>query len=98
QHRFPAGVVEGRDAHVVDLGFVGDAQLPLDFEFGGQPVRVPAETALHLVAAHGAVARDDVFDVAGEQVSIVREPVGERRPVVEHVFRCAVTAGDGGAG
>ena len=97
QHRCAAGVVERGDPHRVDLGLVGDAQLALDFEFGGQPVGVPAESALHLVAAHGAVPRHDVFDVAGEQVPVVRQAVGERRPVVEHVLRGAVAAGDAGA-
>ena len=96
QDRFAAGIVERGDPHVVDLGLVGDAQLTFDFEFGGQPVGVPAEPALNLVAAHGAVPRDDVFDVAGEQVPVVRQPVGERRPVVEDVFRGPVAAGDAG--
>ena len=97
QHRGPAGVVERGDPHGVDLGFVGDAQLALDFELGGQPVGVPAEAALHLIAAHRAVPRDDVLDVAGEQMTIVRQAVGERRSVVKHVFRGPVPAGDGGA-
>ena len=86
QHRFAAGVVECRDAHRVDLRFVGDAQLPLDLEFGGQPMGVPAEATLHLVATHGAIAGHDVFDVAGEQMPVVRQAIGERRTVVEHVF------------
>ena len=72
QHRFAAGVVERRDAHRVDLRFVGDAQLPLDLEFGGQPMGVPTEATLYLVATHGAIARHDVFDVAGEQMPVVR--------------------------
>ena len=97
QHRFTAGLVERRDTHGIDLRLVGDAQLAFDFQLGGQPVGVPAEPALHLGAAHGAIPRDDVFDVAGEQVPIVGQAVGERRPVVEHVLRGAVAAGDAGA-
>ena len=97
QHGRPAGVVERGDPHGVDLGFVGDAQLALYLKFGGQPVGVPAEAALHLEAPHRAVPRDDVLDIAGEQVPVVRQAVGERRPVVKHVFRGPVTAGDGGA-
>ena len=97
EHRRPAGVVELLDAHLFDLGLVGDAELALHLEFGGQAVGVPAEAALDLVAAHGAVPRHDVLDVAGQQMPVVRQAVGERRAVVEHVFRCAVAALDAGA-
>ena len=97
QHRGAAGVVELLDAHLFDLGLVGDAELALHLEFGGQSVRVPAEPALDLVAAHGAVPRHDVLDVSGEQMPVVRQPVGERRPVVEHVLRRTVAALDAGA-
>ena len=78
-------------------GLVGDAELPLRLELGGQAVGVPAEAALDLVAAHGLVARHDVLDVAGQQVAVVRQPVGERRAVVEDVLRRAVAAVDAGA-
>src|SRR5204863_1272849 len=44
--------------------------------------------------------RDDVLDVAGEQVAVVRQPVGERRAVVEDELIGTVLAGvavlDGG--
>ena len=97
EHRLPAGVVELLDAHFLDLRLVGDAELSLDLEFGGQAVGVPAEPALHLVAAHGAIPRHDVLDVPGQQVPVVRQPVGERRAVVEDVFFGVVAAGDAGA-
>ena len=96
QHRGAAGVVELLDTHRLDLGLVGDAELPLHLEFGGQAVGVPAEAAFHLVAAHGPVARHDVLDVAGQQVPVVRQPVGEGRPVVEDVLLGAVAALDAG--
>src|SRR6185436_16430414 len=41
------------------------------------------EPALDPLAAHGLVARDQVLDEAGEQVAVVRQPVGEGRTVVE---------------
>ena len=97
QHRRAAGIVELLDAHLFDLRLVGDAELPLNFEFRGQPVRVPAEAAFHLVTAHGAIPRHDVLDVAGQQVAVVRQAVRERRPVIEHVFRRTVAARDAGA-
>ncbi len=97
QYRRAAGLVELSDAHFFDLRLVGDAKLSLDFQLGGQAVGIPAESALDLVAPHGAVPGHDVLDVAGEQVAVVRKPVGERRSVVEHVLRGIVPAGDAGA-
>ena len=37
-------------------------------------------------AVHGLVPGDDVLDGAGEDVAVVRESGGERRPVVEDVL------------
>ncbi len=83
QHGGAAGVVERRDAELVDLRLVGDAQLLLGLDLGGQAVGVPAEAALDLVPAHGLVARHEVLDVTGQQVAVVRQAVGEGRAVVE---------------
>ena len=47
---------------------------------------VPAEAALDPLALHGLVPGHHVLYVAGEQVTVVREAVGERRTVVEDVF------------
>src|ERR1700733_6938861 len=58
---------------------------------------VPAEPPLHLVAAHGPIPRHDVLDVTGEQMPIVREAVGERRPVVEHVLLRVGSVRDAGS-
>ena len=95
-HRRTAGIVELLDAHLFDLRFVGDRELTLYFEFGGQTVGVPAETTLDLIAAHGPVAGNDVLDVAGQQVPVVRETVRERRSVVEDVLRRMVAKFDAG--
>ena len=84
QHRLPAGLVELLDAHGQDVGLAGDAEQPFGLDLGGQPVAVPAESALDPPALHGPEARHQVLDVAGEQVAVVRQPVGERRPVIEH--------------
>ena len=56
---------------------------------------VPAEAPLDAVAAHGLVAGDDVLDVAGEQVAVVGESVGEGRPVVEDELVLGRTLLDG---
>src|SRR5690606_26564143 len=83
-------------AHLVDLGLALQPQLALGLHLGGQAVGVPAEPALHPAAAHGLVARHDVLDVAGEQVAVVRQAVGERRAVVEDELVAAVLAGGPG--
>ena len=53
---------------------------------------VPPEAPLDALALHRLVARDDVLHVAGEQVPVVRQPVRERRPVVEDELVRAVHA------
>ena len=92
-HRLPTGVVELLDAHPEDLAAALDAQLPLGLQLGRQTVGVPAESTLDLLPAHGLVARDDVLDVAGQQVAVVRKAVGERGAVVEDELVGAVLAG-----
>src|SRR5690606_5337966 len=54
-----------------------------------------AEAAVHLLAAHRLVAREDVLGVAGEQVAVVRQAVGERRAVVEDPLWRALARLDG---
>jgi hypothetical protein len=71
---------------------VGDAELLLGLDLGGQSVAVPAEAALDAAPAHRLVARHDVLDVAGEQVAVVGQAVGERRAVVEDELVGAVRA------
>ena len=97
QHGLLGRLVEGGDAHLLDLALVGQAELPLRLELGREAVGVPAEAAVHLLAAHGLEAREDVLGVAGQQVTVVREAVGERRPVVEHPLGRALAVRDGGA-
>ena len=83
QHRRAARLVEGVDAHLGDLVGGLDAVQAHRLELGGQAVRVPAEASLDAASTHRLVARDDVLDVAGQQVAVVRQTVGERGTVVE---------------
>ena len=55
---------------------------------------VPAENSGDLLALHGLVARNDVLDIARQQVAVVREAVGERRAVVKDVFFGVVAGSD----
>ena len=93
QHRLAARGVELLDAQLEDLVLGLEAELAHRLELGGQAVGVPAEPALDPAAAHGLVARDEVLDVAGEQVAVVRQAVGEGRAVVEDELVGAVGAG-----
>ena len=97
QHRVARGVVEGLQAHLLDLGLLGHAELPHRLELGGQAVGVPAEAAIDLVAAHRAETRDDVLDETGQQVAVVGQTVGEGRAVVEDELLGALALGDRGA-
>jgi hypothetical protein len=86
QHEGPARFVEHIHAAFADGARAGQTQLLLRQRLDGQAVTVPAETPLHVVPAHGLVARNNVLDRARQQVSVVRQPGGKRRAVVEHVF------------
>ena len=87
------GVVELVDAERRDVGVARDAELLLGFDLGRKPVAVPAEPSLDTAAAHRLVPRNRVFDVARQEVAVVRQTVRKRRPVVEHELVRAVLAG-----
>ena len=91
--RLAALGVEGLDADLEDLVLGLDPELAHRLELGGQAVGVPAEAALDALAAHGLVARDDILDVAGQQVAVVRQAVGEGRAVIEDELVVAILAG-----
>ena len=78
-----AALVELGYAEFLDRGPAGHPQLALGLHLGRQPVAVPPEAPVHPVAPHGLVPGHDILDVAGEEVAVVGEPVGERRAVVE---------------
>ena len=87
QHRCAAVVVELCDAHGLDLGLVGDPELAFGLQFRRQAVGVPAEAAIDLLASHRLETRNEVFHVPGEEVAVVRQPVGKGGPVVEDELR-----------
>ena len=93
EHGGAAGIVELVDAHFLDLIDRIDAQLLLGFKLGRKTVRVPTEHTVDLVALHGLVARNHILGVAGQQVAVMRQTVGERRSVEEDEFVLAVIAG-----
>ena len=92
QHRLAAGRVELLDPHGHDLGLAGDAKEPLGLHLGRQPVAVPAESPLHPPALHRAEPRHHVLDIAGDEVAVVRQAVGERRARRKRRTRCPAGA------
>ena len=87
KNRRTAGLVELLDAEATfagDLSDIFDAEDTLRLKFSGQTVRVPAETAFNAVAEHRLVATNNVLDVAGQKMTVVRKSVSKGRAVVEH--------------
>ena len=94
EHRLAGLRVEGSDPHLLDLALLGDAELLHGLELSGKAVRVPAEDAVDFLAPHRLEAREEVLRVSGQQVSVVRQSVGERRAVVEDPLLGAVALRD----
>jgi hypothetical protein len=92
EHRAAAVLVEALDPVLGDGRPAGDAELLLRLHLGGQAVAVPAEAALHPPPAQRLVARDHVLHVAGEEVPVVGQAVGEGRAVVADVLVAAAFA------
>ncbi len=81
QHRPATLFVEPVLAIGADLGNAGELQLRLDKALDRKSVAVPSETARNAVALHRPVARHDILDSPGEQVTVMRKPRRKRRPV-----------------
>lgn len=47
---------------------------------------IPPESSGHVMTRHRLIACHDVFDCAGQNVSVMREAGGERRAIVEDVL------------
>src|SRR5690606_5813236 len=72
-----------------------DPELAHGFEFSRQAVGVPSEAAVHLLAAHRLESREQVLRVAGQQVTVVRESVGEWWAIVEDPLLASFPLVDG---
>ena len=66
-----AGGDEFIDAQGLDFFLAVDAQLFLDFVFGGETVTVPTPNASDALALHGLVTGNDVFDDTTQEVAIM---------------------------
>lgn len=65
----------------------GEVELLVDFVLDGDPVRVPAKAPLDVVALHGPVSGDDIFNGRGKEVSIMWQTRSKGRTVIEGVSR-----------
>ncbi len=61
-----------------------------------EPVAVPTKPPFHPPASHRLVTRDGIFYITRQQVTIMREPVGKRGPVIKNVLGCAAARLDRG--
>ena len=93
-HRLFAFIVELRDAELDDLVFVFKAERLFDFDFDGEPVRIPAGFPMHPEPPHGLVPAYKVFQCAAHDVVNPRPAIRCRRALVEGEFRSAVTRRD----
>src|ERR1019366_7937632 len=100
QYRLAACLVEPGDAELPDVFPGPDAELAHRLQLGGQAVGIPAEPALDPLTPHGLIPRDQVLDVAGEQMPVMRQAVRERRPRAKNqrVRRRFPPPGGAGAG
>lgn len=79
-------VVVGQ-AKLLDGLLTGEVKLLVDLVLDGDPMRVPAKAPLDVVALHGPVSRDDIFNSRSEEVAVVWQARSERRTIVEGVSR-----------
>lgn len=89
-HGLAALGVELGDAVRLDVLLAVEAELLLDRQLHGEAVAVPAGLAGHVVAAHGAEAREDVLEDARLDVVGTGHAVGRGRALVEHPLRAAL--------
>src|SRR3989344_2372693 len=69
-----------------DFFFMLESELLLDDILYRKPVAIPAPHPRHPVAAQRPKSLHDVLDDGGDDVPVVRQPGGKRRPVVENVL------------
>ena len=75
--------VERSNTHLFNFFFLGDPQLTHSFQLRRETVGVPTKATVHFLTTHGLVAREQVFGVASEKVTVVRKTIGKRRAVIK---------------
>ena len=82
-HLLTAGSVVLIDADLLADVLFGDAEFLFYAEFNRQSVGIPSGFALHLIALHGFVAAEGVFDCTCQNVVNARHAVCRRRTFEE---------------
>src|SRR5436190_6793144 len=72
---------------LLNLALVLDGEILLRLGFNRQSMTVPSPGSRNIKAAHRFIARDDVFQNADEDRSVMRTARRKRWPVVENEFR-----------
>ena len=70
-----------------NLIFAVDVQQFFHFQLHRQAMRIPAGLARHLLALHGLVAGQQIFDDAGQHMADVRLAVRRRRAIIKNIRR-----------
>lgn len=84
-HNLPALGIVRRNAHGSNVLGATNVQRLVDFELDGQTMRVPSESPFHMVSHLMRIARNNIFDCTGQNMAVMRQPGGERRPIEESV-------------
>ncbi len=69
--------------------FAVEAQLFFHLDLNGQTMRIPATTPRDMIAAHGLVAREHIFECACQHMMHARLSIGSRRSLIKNIFRRA---------
>ena len=86
-------LVELGDTIFLDIRLAAEAQFLLNFQFDGQPMRIPAASgADDVLAAHAVIANDDILHHAGLNMMHARSPVGRWRPLKKDKWARGVAA------
>ena len=83
--------VELSHAIVLDGLLAVEIQLLLDLQLHGKAMRIPAPLPEDMVATHGLVAGEEVFENPSQDVMSSRNPVCGGWPLIKHVSRRTLT-------
>ena len=90
-----AGLDERLDAVLLDLLLAVEAELLFNLQLDRQAVGIPAGLTQDGIALHRAIARDEVFHRAGQDMADMRLAVRGRRAVIERIVRAPVAQRQG---
>ena len=96
KHRGPAILVEPANAVAFDVDSRRQLELFHRLHLGRQAMAIPTEPPLHPPTSHRFIARDGILHVPRQEMPVVGQPIGKRRPIVKHIFLGPAARLDGG--